>query len=360
MRKIVIIFIVLLFTQINLFAKDSIKIGMPKDSIVMEMSENTLMNKDKILIFQRYIEDELNNNSVQEKCNHISAYSEIESVIASRVANRISKISIIIAVISTMLTLLIFMIQSFINKRQKKDITIERFENHLYGCINQLDNYIDKIEIYNVCKGRKSFNFLFYEYEMLVKEFQKQNLICKSTNKLLTIEDISSLAISFIINGITPNSTGDEHDIIFKKYSDFLTKDDYIKLRDLVDSYENMNDELLESLYCRNSYTLIMNYANIKLKENKRVPWFWGVRFYYIPYAKQLANIFTFLSELDAKIDRNKYYSLLDALFNDSELGLLYAYVNSRENRGGLNIGDIEKIIKKCELDDIYNYKKWV
>ncbi len=348
MKKTIFLFLVFCLGQI-------ISLAQP-----LNHRDTTLNEHDKIIQFQKYIEDGLNHLQQEEQmCNHISAYSDIEGVITSRMANRLSIISIVIASVSTLLTLLIFLIQSRINARQKLDITTERFENHLFGCIDHLNNYVDNIEIYNVAKGRKSFNYLFYEYEMLFNVFKQENINSIKSNTVLSNSELSSLAISFIINGITPNVNGGDKDIIYPKYKDILNKEDYMRLVKIVDHYENIKDEELQELYDNNEYTLIVNYANIKLKEGKRVPWFWGIRFYYIPYIKQLHNIFSYISELDDKIKKDKYLNFINSSFNDTELGLLNAFVASKENIVGINENDVKIIIEKCKLDNLYNYNSW-
>lgn len=304
---------------------------------------------------------------VYDKCNHIITSMELKNAKMNLRNSLLAQISLVIAFLSMVGTCGTLIYQGRLSKRQKRDISNERFENNLNIQLQRYDRAVSGFEIKNVCKGRFSFNFLFYEYKLLYEDFCGLELKSRKTNEPLHAEYISSLAVSFVVSGLTANSDGGRSDIVYGKYAAELSPADYEKLKAVVMRYKRIGDtDLIRLADPLSGRTLFINYAPVKLSEGREVRWFWGIRPDFIPYVKIIRSALDYIAgfvqanRLSEK-EADRYFRMLESSFSEHELGLLYAFVCSHENREYIGIPrpEAERLIALSQLPDLYNFRKW-
>ncbi len=319
------------------------------DSIPQYSSLHKIVLLDDSLEQQVFNPMEIKNKEI----GHITSFINIKSLY-------IAIWGVVVALIGAICTFIAFMVQTIHNKKLSADNREERFENKLFFFLTMYKNIVENMEVSNVCKSHKAFNFYFYELQALHYIIQKLNI------KNLPNEELISLCMSISLNGITPNSNGNEQDLIYYKYRDILSKEDYFRICQSIEKLKIIDNKKLTQLRNERKLTLFTNYANIQLIEGRRVFWFWGKRWDLIPYMKLIHTSFSYINKycksIKHKSEKQKYYylDLLNSQMSDHELAFLYIFVNSRENNDiGIDIENIEYMVKHTNLPDLYNYKKW-
>lgn len=273
---------------------------------------------------------------------------------------RLNIFSLVIAFGSCFATACVFIYQQRINRAIETDNKKERFENRLFLYLDIYHKNIDNILISDIGGGRISFNFIFYEFEMMLREFI--NLRPKSKdNNLLSYDQIVSITMSFIVNGITRNANMDDRDIVYhNKYENILNKEEYEKLKKHFLSFRAMDNEKLQQLLNEKKHTLILNFGNKQLRDKKSVPWFYGVRAGFIPYVKSVRSIINFIKKDSPERDSKISLKYLEACLSEHELAVLYIFVNSKENDTiKLDKDMINYLVESTNLPTLYRYDKW-
>lgn len=260
-----------------------------------------------------------------------------------------------VAIAAAILTFLAFWVQFKANEQQKNDITRERFENQFNILLGIYKDATNNINIPSVGKNKEAFHFLFYEYQTLLIFFY---ILYKNHNNKYEeidkkkIDDLSSLAISFLMCGITNIS----NDRIKQEFS--LTFDEsFIKTAtDLVSNLQKINSKQISSLSKIKQLTLFESYLT-----NSKIKWFWGMRSNLIPYLNSV-NILIYYVEIffqdkEDKKEKNLYYNIIYAQMSEHELGLLYAFYHTKLYRGNINSYFFDYIMQDCsKLPDMYKY----
>lgn len=315
------------------------------------------------------------NRPVIERLNAMDSYWE-ESLegkapdgpalsVSSSIKNaRISYWSLIIAFGSALIALLgacvtcgTFILQFRLSRRQKKDISNERHENRLFGYIQQYHSIVRDFEMGAVGHGRPVFNYLFYEYQMLMDVFGKMKIQTLSQASI-DRELLSSICISFIINGVTDNANCGEADLIYKHYRDDLSMEDYDRMKAVILKYRGISDEDLTKEMASTPYTLFVNYGPLQLVEHKNVRWFYGCRAAFIPYVKTVGCMMDFTRGTSVS-NREEDMRVIGSAFSDHELGVLYAFAHSRENDRYIDSQLMDKFVDISSLPSLYDYKTW-
>lgn len=275
---------------------------------------------------------------------------------------RLNIFSLVIAFGSCLVTACVFLYQQRINRTIETDNKKERFENRLFLYLDiyrKNINNVNNILISGIGDGRTSFNFIFYEIEMMLYEFI--TLKPKAPDgRPLSYDEIVSITMSFIVNGVTRNCSMDERDIIFhNKYENILDKQEYNKLKERFVYFREMTDVKLRMLLNEGKHTLILNYYKLQLEDKKLVPWFYGIRTNFIPYVKSVRSLINYIKEESPNYwkENLKY---LEASLSEHELAILYMFVNSAENDTiGLNREIIAELVDNTKLPSLYRYDLW-
>ena len=276
---------------------------------------------------------------------------------------RINFWSICIALGSCIATIFVFFHQWGINNAIKNDNQKERFENKLFMFLNiyrkNIDN-VNNILVSGIGSGRTSFNFIFYEIEMMLREFIKLKPKAKS-GRFLSYDEIVSITMSFIVNGVTRNSNMDERDIIYhNKYEDILDEHEYKRLKQRYVYFREMDDEKLQKLLQDGEHTLILNFYKIQLVDKKIVPWFYGIRTNFMPYIKSVRSVIDYIKEECPNNDIKENLKYLESSLSEHELAVLYIFANSAENNNiGLDKNIIHQLVCSTNLPVLYRYDKW-
>lgn len=334
----------------HIYASENIKID------TFSISELSFL--DKIGIVEKNIDERIDLSG--SNTNIIGNFADFKNI-------KIAWWSMWIAVSSCFLTFFIFLIQLFINWRQGNDVKKERLENRYNLLLNQYESRVRNFEILNIGQGNKVFNFLFYEYKMLFQLFSEMGFNIKGTLNPISDADLSSIAVSFVLNGITSDNDGSCNDIIYSKYSEILSLEDYQKMKNKIIYYrENLSsvdiikepEKVDELKILAERYTLFANFARYVLMGDT-IYWFYGVRFYFLPIVKSLRNIAEFIEKnsvnFDTFIEKYNLIQITESMLTNSELGFLYAFVRSRENeRICLSESFVKKIVEISDLPNIY------
>ena len=345
-RALIFVLVASVFFPMLIFAN-----AINQDSIVDQYSHKWL--GEKVNDLDNFIDKKVFSESpIKENLDEISLANDIKNTKISLRAYRT-------AIASVILTILVFVIQCYINFRINKDNKKERFENRLHMYLDIYHRNIGKVLMSGVCEGRVAFNFIFYEFEMILNEFIKLKPKAKDGNRLLAYEELCSIVFSFILNGVTRNSKGGERDILYYKYKDILPLDEYENLKEKYVYFRDMTDEKLKSLLDQKEHTLILNFHRIQLEEKKNVQWFWGFRAGFIPYVKTVRSIVDFINQ-EGPSDKYSNLKYLEASLSEHELAVLYIFAASKENDCiGLNLDSIKSIVEATHLPILYRYDKW-
>lgn len=82
-----------------------------------------------------------------------------------------------IAVCSAYITFLAFWVQYTYNKKQKKDLFQERFENNLFSYLDMLIRQEENCCIEGIGNGKQTFHYMLYEYKALYYIIRKGNYL---------------------------------------------------------------------------------------------------------------------------------------------------------------------------------------
>ncbi len=77
--------------------------------------------------------------------------------------------NLLLAGIGIFLTFIAFYIQYVFNVRQKKDLSLERFENQYFHFLDVYRDIVNTTALKNVGKGKIVFHYMFYEYKALYR-----------------------------------------------------------------------------------------------------------------------------------------------------------------------------------------------
>lgn len=286
----------------------------------------------------------------------ISVASDIKSARINYWAVVIAALSALIAAVGAFVTCGTFIYQYRLGRRQMHDISEERYENRLFGYLDQYRRNVENFRFEVIGKGRTVFNYLFYEYQTLYLDFSEQGYKDESGNEI-DKEILSGMAISMVVNGLTSNSDGSPTDLIYDKYRDVVPMKVYESMKAIVDSYKKMDDDLLKAKLADNPGTLLINYGNLQLA-GAAVPWFYGCRAFFMPYVRTTICLLDLIASHDSK-DKNEDFKIVSSVIGDHELAVLHAFANSRDNNMGLDKELIERFIGYSHMSDLYNYKKW-
>ena len=292
----------------------------------------------------------------------LSVSSSIKSARISYWGLTIAFCSALIALFGAIVTCGTFILQFRLGRRQKKDISDERHENRLFGYIQQYHNIVNAFEFGAVGHGRPVFNYLFYEYQMLMQEFGKLG-ITTLTGAPIDKYLLSSICISFIINGVTDNADAGEMDLIYKHYRDVLSLEDYERMKAVILKYRDISNKELSVVLKATPYTLLVNYAPLQLEEKKNVRWFYGCRAFFMPYVKTVECMLEFTREKNSANPKEDM-RIIGSAFSDHELGILSAFALSRENEYEKNKYHVdaqlmEKFIATSGLPKLYDFRQW-
>ena len=273
---------------------------------------------------------------------------------------RLNIFSLLIAISSALATVGVFFYQHKTNRAIETDNKKERFENRLFLYLDIYHKNINNILISDIGGGRISFNFIFYEFEMMLREFINLKPKSKDGN-LLSYNQIVSITMSFIVNGITRNANMDDRDIVYhNKYEDVLDEKEYEKLKKHYLFFRAMDNEKLQQLLDEKKHTLILNFSNKQLIDKKSVPWFYGVRAGFIPYVKSVRSIINFIKTDSPEKDPKISLKYLEACLSEHELAVLYIFANSKENDTiQLDKDMINYLVESTKLPILYRYDKW-
>ena len=286
----------------------------------------------------------------------ISVASDIKSARINYWAVVIAAFSSLIALFGAIVTCGTFIFQYRLGRRQMHDISRERYENRLFGYLDQYRMNVDNFRFDVIGKGRPVFNYLFYEYQSLYLDFCEKDFRTQD-GKPIDKETLSGIAISMVINGLTRNSDGAPTDLIYDKYRDVIPMDVYESMKAIVNSYKEITDDKMREILAGSPRTLFINYGDLQLN-GAVVPWFYGCRAFFMPYVRTATCLLDLISSADS-YDDSEDFKVVGSVIGDHELAILHAFANSRDNNVGLDKKMIEAFIKASHMPDLYNYKKW-
>lgn len=286
----------------------------------------------------------------------ISVASDIKSARINYWAVVIAALSALIAAIGAFVTCGTFIYQYRLGRRQMHDISEERYENRLFGYLEQYRRNVESFRFAVIGEGRPVFNYLFYEYQTLYLDFSEQGF--KDENGVeIDKEILSGMAISMVVNGLTRNSDGGPSDLIYDKYRDVVPMAVYESMKAIEDSYKKIDDNSLREKLAGTPRTLLINYGKLQLA-GAAVPWFYGCRAFFMPYVRTTICLLDLIASHNSK-EKSEDFKIVSSVIGDHELAVLYAFSNSRDNNMGLDSEMIEKFIAHSHMPDLYNYKKW-
>lgn len=203
-----------------------------------------------------------------------------------------------VAIAAAILTFLAFWVQYKANEQQRKDIALERFENHFFTFINLYNITTNNIIIPSIGKNKQAFHFIFYEYHTLLilfNIFYKEYYNKKNSNKM---DDLSSLAISFIMCGTAINSNKNIINTFIHKFNKSFIKGTIT----LVNTLQNIDNNQLSTLKNIPEFILFNNYHSFP-----NIKWYWGLRTILITYINQINTQISFINKSDLTSDEKKY-----------------------------------------------------
>lgn len=223
----------------------------------------------------------------------------------------LSSISILVAAIGALLTFIAFMIQYLFNKKQKDDLTDERFENHLFHFLNSYREICNEMEIRHVGRGKTAFHYMFYEYKAIYNLLLKQEIIAPKNDR-----NLNELAFTLFLDGVSRNFKPVLQSEIADK--DKLT-DIWSDLLDLQEASENNTAE-------NPSDKGVVYLADYR---GRNIQYFHGHRPRLIPYFHYLFLIFDYLIDEEIPFEKKmKKLRFLSSQMSEHEIGLLYAYTS--------------------------------
>lgn len=349
MKKYLLIIVTVLISISGTYANDS-------------LVNKRLTNPEKWWVGKVQDMDHFIDNKIHEMTTTTANIEEIS--LSNDLKNtKVNIISITIAFISCIITLFVFFYQCGINNAIKTDNQKERFENKLFMFLDiyrkNIDN-VNNILVSGIGSGRTSFNFIFYEIEMMLREFIELKPKAKS-GQYLSYNEIVSITMSFIVNGVTRNSNMDERDIIYhNKYEDILDKQEYQRLKQRFVYFREMDNNKLQKLLDEGKHTLVLNFHKLQLVDNKIVPWFYGIRTNFIPYVKSVRSIINYIKEECPNKNIMGNLKYLESSLSEHELAVLYIFANSAENNNiGLDKNIIYQLVCCTNLPALYRYDQW-
>lgn len=226
----------------------------------------------------------------------------------------LSNISVIVACLSVALTFLAFFIQFSFNRRQKKDLTKERFENHLFHFLNSYREICNEMEIRHVGRGKTAFHYMFYEYKAIYNLLLEQEIIVPKKDR-----NLNELAFTLFLDGVSRNFKPVLQSEIADKEK--LT-DIWSDLLDLQEASENNTAE-------NRSDKGVVYLADYR---GRNIKYFDGHRPRLIPYFKYLFLIFDYLIDENLPLEAGmRKLSYLSSQMSEHEIGLLYAYASCND-----------------------------
>lgn len=112
-----------------------------------------------------------------------------------------------IAVCSAYITFLAFWVQYTYNKKQKKDLFQERFENNLFSYLDMLIRQEENCSIEGIGSGKQAFHYMFYEYKALYYIIRKGNYLHDIQDTEKRNNEEYMLTFSIFLNGVSESST---------------------------------------------------------------------------------------------------------------------------------------------------------
>ena len=286
----------------------------------------------------------------------ISVASDIKSARINYWAVVIAAFSALIALFGAVVTCGTFIFQYRLGRRQMHDISKERYENRLFGYLDQYRMNVENFRFDVIGKGRPVFNYIFYEYQALYQDFCDRKFE-SADGKAIDKDTLSGMAISIVLNGLTRNSDGSSTDLIYDKYRDLVPLDVYESMKDIVDSYKRITDDELKGILAGRPKTLFINYGKLQLA-GEAVPWFYGCRAFFMPYVRTAVCLLDLIASHASK-DKTEDFKIVSSVIGDHELAILNAFANSRDNNVGLDKEMIDIFMEISHMPDMYNYKKW-
>lgn len=226
----------------------------------------------------------------------------------------LSKINILVAGMGVALTFFAFFIQYLFNKRQKEDLTDERFENHLFHFLNSYREICNEMEIRHVGRGKTAFHYMFYEYKAIYNLLLEQEIIAPKNDL-----NLNELAFTLFLDGVSRN---------FKPVLPFEIADTkkltamWSYLLDLQEASENNTAE-------NPSDKGVVYLADYR---GRNIQYFHGHRPRLIPYFHYLFLIFDYLIDEEIPFEKKmKKLRFLSSQMSEHEIGLLYAYASCND-----------------------------
>lgn len=223
----------------------------------------------------------------------------------------LSKISILVAGMGVALTFFAFFIQYLFNKRQKEDLTDERFENHLFHFLNSYREICNDTEIPHAGRGKTAFHFMFYEYKAVYNLLLQQGIASSDSPR-----ELNAIAFTLFLDGVSsqfepvvPVGTANKAKLtaLWRKLLDLQEASE-------TNTAKNRSDK---------GVVYLADYRGRNIK------YFDGHRPRLIPYFKYLFLIFDYLIDENLPLEAGmRKLSYLSSQMSEHEIGLLYAYMH--------------------------------
>lgn len=220
-----------------------------------------------------------------------------------------------IAVCSAYITFLAFWVQYTYNKKQKKDLFQERFENNLFSYLDMLIRQEENCSIEGIGCGKQAFHYMFYEYKALYYIIRKGNYLHDIQDTEKRNNEEYMLTFSIFLNGVSESST-------YRLGSEVVeaVKPHVLKLNHelLHIQQQIINGEISYPKY-------------LKVYQGKKLRIFDGHRLRLISYFRMSCMIMQYILKLENEEDQKFYLNVFLSHFSEHQLGLLYLMVYSDE-----------------------------
>lgn len=242
-----------------------------------------------------------------------------------------NNLSLWIAISGIILTFAAFYIQYAFNKRQKNDLSNERFENQYFNFLDIYRNISNSTEVPKVGKGKIAFHYMFYEYKALYAMIKESNIISNNDPNA-----INKLAFTIFFDGVSK-------DFDIRITDKDISLDELSTFHDRLLALQEMSEKHNHGNIIDSGVKYIRDYKEQNIK------YFDGHRLRLTHYFKFIIVMIDHINKLETEIISSSLdpINYLYASLSEHEIGLLYAYVNY------LDIDKV-KIVHKKYFDRIF------